>query len=236
MDRLLGRERGFRSPGYLRHNQRRLEHLATLGLDLWDRSVLELGAGVGDHTGFFVDRGCRVTATDARPENLKRLRERHPGVKAVQVDLNHPPPELEGSFEIVYAYGVLYHLHQPETALGFMARHAGDLLLLETCVSPGDDEAVNLLAEPEENPTQSVSGVGCRPTRPWIMARLREHFEHAYVPRTQPSHEEFPTDWKGSFPEGVLTRAVFVGSRRPLSDRVFSDRLLDRQPRRLPPA
>jgi len=40
----------FHSVGYLRHNARRLEHLNSLGLDISGRSVLELGAGIGDHT------------------------------------------------------------------------------------------------------------------------------------------------------------------------------------------
>lgn len=43
-------ERHFHSIFYLRHNARRQEHLATLGLDLGNKSVLEVGAGIGDHT------------------------------------------------------------------------------------------------------------------------------------------------------------------------------------------
>src|SRR5258706_7389962 len=68
---------GFRSLGYLRHNQRRQEHLASLGLELADRSVLELGAGVGDHTTFFLDLGCTVTAVEPRPHYRPVLLESH---------------------------------------------------------------------------------------------------------------------------------------------------------------
>ena len=60
-------EGAFLSMHYLRHNARRLEHLAGLGLPLHGRSVVEFGAGVGDHTAFYLDRDCAVTATDARP-------------------------------------------------------------------------------------------------------------------------------------------------------------------------
>ena len=45
----------FHGPHYLKHNQRRQEHLATLGLPLAGRSVIEMGAGIGDHTEFFLD-------------------------------------------------------------------------------------------------------------------------------------------------------------------------------------
>jgi len=63
----------FHSVSYLRHNARRLEHLASLNLDISGRSVLELGAGVGDHTTFFLDRGCTVTCVKPRAENCSPL-------------------------------------------------------------------------------------------------------------------------------------------------------------------
>ena len=66
----------FLSDLYIRHNARRLEHLASLHLDLRHKSVLELGAGIGDHSSFYLDRGCRVTAVEPRPENVAVLRER----------------------------------------------------------------------------------------------------------------------------------------------------------------
>jgi hypothetical protein len=52
-------EKQFLAPHYRRINARRLEHLIELGLPLQQRSVLELGAGVGELTSFFLDRGCR---------------------------------------------------------------------------------------------------------------------------------------------------------------------------------
>src|SRR5256885_5811027 len=63
--------RDFHGVNYLRHNARRQEHLASLGLQLSGRSVLELGAGIGDHTTFFLDRGCEVTSVEPRLENCQ---------------------------------------------------------------------------------------------------------------------------------------------------------------------
>src|SRR5262245_46388403 len=68
----------FHSFHYLRHNARRLEHLASLGIPVAGSRVLEVGAGMGDHSHFFFDRGCAVTITEARPELLARLRETYP--------------------------------------------------------------------------------------------------------------------------------------------------------------
>ena len=80
----------FHAPFYLRHNQRRLEHLASLRLPLRETSVLEVGAGIGDHTGFFVDRHCDVTCLEAREENLRILKERYPQVVALRLDMDDP--------------------------------------------------------------------------------------------------------------------------------------------------
>lgn len=220
----------FRTYEYQRHNQRRQEHLASLELPLAGRSVLEVGAGVGDHTSFFLDRGCTVTTTEGRPENVGRLRARFPALDVRLLDLD-PPPDVPVPADVVYCYGLLYHLGDPEPALRYLASCAGALLLLETCVSYGDEESVNVVEEPKASPSQAVSGRGCRPTRPWIWARLLESFEHVYATTTQPWHEQFPLDWTVAPADGRLTRAVFVGSRQPLDNPQLLTHLPARQER-----
>ena len=207
----------FHSEHYLRHNQRRLEHLASLGLDLVGRSVLEVGAGIGDHTSFFLDRQCQVVCTEGRFDNLEVLQQRFPRLPVQHLDLNQPRPAFEGTFDVVYCYGLLYHLHDPVGAIAFMSDHCQDLLLLETCVSYGNHEAINPCEEPEASPTQSISGQGCRPTRPWVFKQLKQHFPYVYMPVTQPCHEEFWLDWtQEPPPEHKYIRAVFIASRRSL--------------------
>lgn len=240
----------FHSYWYLRHNQRRLEHLVSLecagGLDLRNKAVLELGAGVGDHTHFFLDRGCRVLTTDGRPENFEVLRRVYSGnarVVVEQLDMDDPPapPEfLKGrTIDVVYCYGLLYHLAGPEQAIAFMSGCCGawrdgrpgdsGLLLLETCVSLGRQPEMNPVQEPHLSPTQAVSGTGCRPTRVWVFEQLRRHFAHVYLPITQPLHEEFPIDWTVAPPPGRLIRAVFVASRRPIADPLLLGEIVMRQ-------
>jgi len=103
--------------------------------------------------------------------------------------------------------------------------------LLETCVSFGGHDALNPVSELRSDPTQSFRDGGCRPTRPWIMNRLKALFAHVYVPRTQPAHEEFPLDWTGEQPFDYLTRATFVASRRPLVNEQLLDFLPERHTR-----
>jgi SAM-dependent methyltransferase len=219
----------FHSWNYLRHNQRRLEHLASLNLPIHRKSVLEVGAGIGDHTHFFLDRGCTVFATDGRSENLKILKGRYPGIQTGLLDMDTPNRKFQHTFDLVYCYGLLYHLRKPAEALMYLAAQSTGLLLLETCVSFGEKPALNPVTEPAANPSQALSGHGCRPTRPWVFAELKKHFAFVYSTCTQPNHPEFPLDWDAPPPKDKLTRAVFVASRDELNNPLLLDRLPHRQ-------
>ena len=210
-------ENAFHSQHYLNHNRARQDHLATLDLDLNNKKVLEVGAGIGDHTKFFLDRGCDVLVTEARDENIATLRRLFPQLKAAKLDLEKIPADFNQTFDVVYAYGTLYHLSNPAEALAFFAKATNDLLLLETCVSPGDHLATNICNESVGDPTQSYSGHGCRPTRPWIFAELKRYFPFVYMPITQPNHPEFPNDWTNVQPSpSGLVRAVFIASKNEI--------------------
>jgi FkbM family methyltransferase len=221
----------FHSTHYQRHNQRRQEHLASLGLDLTGATVLEVGAGIGDHTSFFLDRGCQVASTEARPENLEILRYRYPNIEVRHLDLDTPEPTFNAVFDIVYCYGLLYHLKNPVEAIEFMSRCCQKMLLLETCVSFGDEESVNPCAEVAESPSQAISGQGCRPTRKWVYNQLKRHFEFVYMPITQPHHEEFPIEWSLPPSTAILTRSVFIASRQPLDNQVLIEDIPMKQKR-----
>ncbi|MBS2038464.1 class I SAM-dependent methyltransferase [bacterium] len=215
--------RFFHSDAYLRSTARRLEHLATLNLPVHGRSVLEVGAGIGDLSHFYIDRGCSITITEVRPGNLRFLRKRFPEQQVLALDLDQPEPLAVQKHQIVHCYGLLYHLAQPDAALDYLASACQEMLVLETCVSFGSGEALNFLSEDKFDPTQASSGTGCRPTRAAILTRLRQHFAYVYLPRTQPNHPEFPLDWSAPGKhQAAFARAIFVASRTPLN----SDQLI----------
>ena len=89
-------------------NHARQSHLGSLGLDLKGKKVLEVGAGIGLHTPFFLERGCDVTVTDGRAENVAEIARRLPGVKTAVVDLERDEPIVLGRFDVIYCYGLLY--------------------------------------------------------------------------------------------------------------------------------
>jgi SAM-dependent methyltransferase len=236
----------FHSPWYLRHNARRLEHLASLRLPIDGTSVLEVGAGVGDHTTFYLDRGCTVTALEAREANCALLGlnmqamqdydEQLSRLTVVVGDAQFLAAAVDGTFDVVHCYGLLYHLQDPEPTLAVMASLCKGLLLLETCVSYGEVEALNPVNESANDPTQAFHGMGCRPTRPWVFSRLKRLFPHVYVPKTQPAHAQFPTDWTTPPPPSPtgrrpLHRAVFIGSRTKLESDMLTDELAMKQGR-----
>ena len=239
IDRLAGQAvvpidpvRSFHSYHYLRHNARRLEHLASLRIPVRGMTVLEVGAGIGDHSSYYIDRGCTITITEGRSDNLRTLKARYPAQDVHCLDMEHPQRLSQMPFDVVHCYGLLYHLSQPERALEWLSENCRRMLLLETCVSFGDDEAIHSIGEDCSDPTQAASGTGCRPTRPWIFAALKRLFAHVYVPRTQPNHEEFPLDW--TRPEnrsGSLHRAIFIASRAAIDNELLVPELIDRHVR-----
>jgi len=221
----------FQSYEYQRHNQRRQEHLASLGLPIAGERVLEVGAGIGDQTSFFLDRGCEVVSTEPRKDNLAVLRSRYPDLRVERLDLD-APDRLQGeTFDIVYCYGTLYHLKTPAEAIKFMAERCSKMLLMETCVSVGSGEAINLCEERAEDQSQSIHGQGCRPTRKWVYNALKEHFPHVYMPQTQPWHKEFPLDWTTATSARLLTRSVFIASRVKLALPVLVEGIPEKQKR-----
>ena len=101
----------FDRPDTVQLNGARLHHLESFGLPLEGRSVLEVGAGVGKLTYFFEDLGCAVLAIDGRPENVARNLREHPWRNVEVLDVTCQDPG--GQFEIVFCYGLLYHVHNP---------------------------------------------------------------------------------------------------------------------------
>lgn len=219
----------FETAAALAINEARLAHLDGLGLPLEKRRVLEVGAGIGLLTGFFLAKGCNVVSTEGRADNVDEMRRRFPTRETKQLDLDDARELASlGRFDVAFCYGLLYHLARPAEALAALAA-VSDLLLLETCVSPGHHVDVHRVRE-SDAANQALVGVGCRPTRPWVMAELTRGWGHAYTTVEQPNHPDFETDWTTPL-AGANRRAVFVASRTPIASAQLTTTLPDRQAR-----
>lgn len=219
----------FLRPNALAINQARQDHLASLGFPLAPGSVLEVGAGIGLHTQFFVDRGCSVTISEGREDNLQQIRSRWPNYRVVLLDMDQGQSITHlGEFDMVYCYGLLYHLGDPEGAIKRMSEVCRGQIFLELICNTDTESSLVIRKDPGGN-DQSTVGRASRPSRLWILSKLREYFGHAYISITQPDHEEFPTDWNN--PTLKNTRAVFVGSKIPLSNPLLTADPLQNQQR-----
>jgi hypothetical protein len=119
-----------------------------------------------------------------------------------------------GTFDLIYCYGLLYHLKNAERAIERLAAICTGQIMVEICVSLGGYDEILFVRDFESN-NQAMSGIGCRPTRLWVLNRLKKYFGYGYVTKTQPDHSDFPTDW--DCPDtSLLYRAVSIGSKSPL--------------------
>jgi SAM-dependent methyltransferase len=225
----------FDTPSASAINKARLDHLASLDLSLQGKMVLEVGSGIGLLTPLFESLECDVVSTDGRESNVAENLRRHPWregrvfVADLEEKGSHGPFPI---FDIVFCYGTLYHTSSPAQVLRDLARVCRGMLLLESRVWPVDDGEIHVTHESTRVEDQGLHGCGCQPARDWIMDRLQELFEYSYVTKTQPDHPEFPTMWPVEDSGMRLrSRSVFVASRYPLSEKLLSASLLNKQGR-----
>ncbi|MBA2728451.1 MAG: class I SAM-dependent methyltransferase [Parachlamydiaceae bacterium] len=82
--------------------------------------ILELGAGHGQDSIFFINQGYEVVSTDIETSSLKLNLSKLPEtltkkIKVMQVDLKEPLPYKDNSFDIVYAHLSLHYFDQEIT-------------------------------------------------------------------------------------------------------------------------
>jgi SAM-dependent methyltransferase len=82
--------------------------LAGAGFDPRGRRVLDVGCGTGFFTAYYLERGAEVTGVDIAPTSIERLRARHPQARFLLGDVSEVA--LEGTWDLVNAFDVLYHI------------------------------------------------------------------------------------------------------------------------------
>lgn len=215
----------FDTPAALAINRARMEHLRALGLPLSGKSVLDVGAGVGYLARELANMGCRVRCVEGRAENVARLRERHPDIPADVADAERDSLAPFGSFDVVFCYGLLYHLENPLAGLRNMAAVCKEMLLLETTVCDHELPVLQPVDEPPSS-NQALARIGNRPSPGYVAYALsRAGFAHVYAPAFVPEHDDFRFRWRNDLAhwrDGRLLRCIFVASRAKLE----SDKLV----------
>jgi SAM-dependent methyltransferase len=161
--------------GYYRESQltRLLNLFAHVDLDRWrGMRILEVGAGLGHLGDAFAKLGFDVTSTDGRAEHVAAMKAR--GRQAFVLDLDSTGVDEVGDFDLILAFGVLYHLARPEEFL-FSCGKRAEVLLLETAVSDHTDPVVEWVDEAGgwRGTDQALRRRGCRPSPSWVEGACR---------------------------------------------------------------
>src|SRR5882762_7857683 len=110
-------------------------------------TALDLGCGVGYFSAMLRNAGLQVTAVDGRTENIEEARNRHPGVDFRVADAEDPSLVGLGTFDLVFCFGLLYHLENPLRAIRHLHAMTNNLLLMEGVIFPGDEPGMVLIDE-----------------------------------------------------------------------------------------
>jgi SAM-dependent methyltransferase len=175
------------------------------------RTALDLGCGVGYFSAMLTDLGLEVTATDARAENITEARRRHLGVDFRVADAEDPSLPSLGTFDLVFCFGLLYHLENPFRVIRNLRALTGKLLLLESMSVPNEQPFLFVLDEPA-GVDQSIGAVSFYPSDGAIIKMAyRAGFPHVYQFCELPNHENFRA--------GIgreCARTMFAASMQPL--------------------
>lgn len=93
------------------------------GFDPRGKRVLDVGCGTGFFTAYYLERGARLTGVDIAPIAIETLRARHRDATFLLLDVGERP--VEGSYDLVNAMDVLYHITDDtrwETAVSGLAQ------------------------------------------------------------------------------------------------------------------
>jgi len=175
------------------------------------RTVLDLGCGVGYFSAMLRDLGFEVTATDSRAGNIAEARNRYPGVDFRVADAEDPSLSSLGKFDLVFCFGLLYHLENPFRVIRNLHALTGKLLLLESMSVPNEQPFLLVLDEPA-GVDQSMGAVSFYPSDGAIIKMVfRAGFPHVYQFRELPNHENYRASVGRE-----CTRTMFAVATQPL--------------------
>lgn len=206
----------FDRPEALALNEARMNHVKKLGLIQPGMRVLDVGAGVGRLSEYLLNWGCEVVALEGREENVKEAKRRYPGLDIRVCDIESEVLPIDGDFDAVLMFGVLYHLKDPVTAMGHIYEARAPLLLVSTVVTDSDLSAPYPVHE-VNSADQALNGGGCRPSPGYVKWLLYLWHYQTFDHILQPHH--FAYQWTPLYDgqcqrNGTLLRQFFVGEAK----------------------
>jgi SAM-dependent methyltransferase len=161
------------------------------------QTALDVGCGLGDFSHFLFELGLRVAAVDGRAENVAEAKSRHPSVNFQQADAEDLVAAGLNRFDLVFCFGLLYHLENPFRAIRSLCAATEKVLLVETMCIPGSEPTMYLLDEGVAE-DQGLNYIAFYPSEPCLVKMLyRAGFPYVYLFEKLPADQLYAaTIWK----------------------------------------
>ena len=159
----------------------------SLGLE----TAIDVGCGLGYFSGLLKSLGLEVTAVDGRQQNVEEAQRRFPGISFRQCDAQDSDLRDLGQFDLVFCFGLLYHLENPLLTIRHLRAMTAKLLLVEGVIFPGEDPIMALVDEGSTE-DQGLNHFAFYPTEACLTKMLyRSGFSNVYGFAAQPNHPEY---------------------------------------------
>lgn len=181
------------------------------------KTALDLGCGLGHFAEILHQQGLEVLAVDGRAENVEEAGRRFPHLKFQVADVQDPQLPQLGKFDLVFCFGLLYHLENPFRVVRSIAELSSKLTLIEGIVYPSPEPAMVLMDE-NTGVDQGLNYMAFYPSEPCLIKMLRRSgLEHCYNPQLMPTHPEYR---RGS--NGFRRRTVLAAAREPIESNLLT--------------
>jgi FkbM family methyltransferase len=189
---------------------------------------LDAGCGIGHFSQHLHDLGLKVTAIDARLDNILEAQKRFLHINFQVEDIEDPGIQRLGTFDFVLCFGLLYHLENPFRAIRNLEALTGSVLMIESMIAPGDNPSAVLVDEPL-SVDQGMNYVALIVSESALIKMLyRAGFSEVYRVMQLPDHVEFQET--GDFRRRrTLLVASHVKLDTPLLQRVSEPRQIEAQ-------
>ena len=172
------------------------------------QTVLDLGCGLGYFSELLHGMGFEVLGVDGRAGNVAEAKRRYPQLNFQTADAQDPTLARLGSFDLVFCFGLLYHLENPFQVIRSISRLTSKLTFIEGMVYPSPEPAMVLLDE-NDLVDQGLNLMAFYPSESCLIKMLRRSgFPECYTPDPMPDHPGYRTG-----ANGFRLRTLIVGSK-----------------------
>ncbi|MGC2467912.1 MAG: class I SAM-dependent methyltransferase [Candidatus Acidiferrum sp.] len=175
------------------------------------RTAVDVGCGLGHFSGLLKSFGLDVLGVDGRQENVEEAQRRFPQIPFRICNAQESALRDLGRFDLVFCFGLLYHLENPLIAIRQLCAMTAKLLLVESVIFPGD-EPIMALVDEGKTEDQGLNHIAFYPTEACLIKMLyRSGYSHVYVFNVPPDHSEYRS---GAYAR--RTRTMLAASANPL--------------------